>query len=303
MGNLTPAPELIDPSASPEPDEIDASTDETTPEPNDDGQPVVEEAKPEVKTYEIDFGDGPVQATAEEIAQWRTDHTNMSAMSASATQKYQEAARLREETEARLNDPEFQRLKNIDTMLKEHPETLEEFQRLAAYVEGRGPRIPQYPGQQMPNPINTQLAYKATVLERKLQEQEQAQRKAEVLSQVEAFRAEHESVTDEQFGIMYDAMKNEVAPEVMNSPNFKDVLDFYYFKHFGEVASKVAVAEARREGAAEAVKKVVAGKSVGGVTPTGHVHHDWTPPKDSQGLSASYEAALKDGKIKFDGVG
>jgi len=293
MSDLTPAPDFADPSESSEPE---VSADETTAELGEDGQQVQEAvAGPEAKTYEFDFGDGPVQATAQEINDWRTDASNMRAMQAASTQRYQDAKKLNDDFEAKQNDPEFQRLKNIDLMLREHPETLAEFQRLAQHLEN--PRQP-YPGQQ---PINTHLAYQNTILRNKAEALERAQRETEVLGQVGAFRDKHPEVSDEQFGAMYEAMKAEVAPEVMNSPNFGAVLDFYHYQHYGAAETQAKVADARKDGMSEAQKKIMAGKSIGGVAPAGHDPQTWSPPDNAPGgLQASYEAALKDPTIQFD---
>jgi len=298
-GFLEEVPGLVDDEASPEPV---TEADETTPESDPDGQPAQEEAKPEVKTYEVEIDGEVVQATAEQIKAWRTDATNMSAMSASATQKYQEAAKLRDEVEAKLNDPEYQRLKNVDAMLREHPETLAEFQRLAAHLENPQPMPQQYPGQPIPNPVNMKMAYENTTLKSRLQETEHAKRVAELEAQVDAFRSKHE-MSDEDFGAMYEAMKAEVAPEVLDSPNFGEVLEYYHFKNFGSVESQVKVAEAREEGANEAAAKIAEGKAVGGVAPSGHVTQDWQPPKEGpDGMEASRRAAMDDPEIQFDGA-
>lgn len=295
-GFLEEVPGLVDDDASPE---AVTEPEETTPESEPEGQQAQDEVKePEVKTYEIEIDGEKMNLTADELREWRETVTNMRAMRAASTQQYQEAKRLKEEADSKLNDPEFQRLKNIDAMLREHPETLDEFRRLAMYLENPN-ALSQQPAV---SPINTQLAYKATVLESQLREVETAKRVAEVEAQVEAFRDKH-PMSDDEFAQMYTALKAEVPKEVFASPNFGDVLEFYHFKNFGSVETQVKVAEAREAAALEAEKKIAEGKAVGGVKPSGHTALDWTPPKNSgvDPLESARRAAMDDPEIQFDG--
>lgn len=299
MSDLTPAPELVDPSASPEPE----APAETTTEPTADGQQAQEkvEAAPAAPTYEFEVDGEKVTATADELRGWRTDSTNMSAMSASSTQRYQDAGKLREEAEAILNDPDLKELRDIRGMIKSNPETLEEYQRYKAYVQGQTQPVPPGYGYNQPNPVNTQLAYRNTILQRQMNEQAEVKLAADGLSAVEKFRADHSDMTDPQFEVFYDAFKAEVPADSRQAAD----LEYFHYQRFGAVAQKVEVAEAREAGMTEAADKIAAGKAIGGVEPTGHVSREWTAPtgKDAlPGLENSRRAAMDDPDIVFDGL-
>lgn len=297
MSDLTPAPELVDPSASPEPD-VAA---ETTTEPADDGQLAKEstEEAPAAPTYEFDVDGEKVSATADELRGWRTDATNMRAMQAASTKQYQDGAKSFEDAQAILNDPKLKELRDIRGMIEKHPETLEEYQRYKQYLQGQTQPVPPGYGHNQPNPVNTQLAYRNTILQRQMDEQADAKLQADALSNVEAFRAEHRDMTDEQFGVFYEAFKAEVPTDSLAKAD----LDYFHYQRFGSVAQKVEVAAAREAGMTEAADKIAAGEAIGGVAPTGHVSREWSPPagKDAlPGLENSRRAAMDDPNVVFD---
>ena len=298
MSELAPAPELVDPSASPEP-EVPA---ETTTEPTTEGQQVQEktEEAPAAPTYEVEIDGEKVSVTADELIGWRTDATNMRAMQKASTERYQEGKEFYEKALAIENNPDLKELRNIQEMINSHPETLEEYQRYKQYVQGQTQPVPPGYGYNQPNPVNTQMAYQNTLLQRQISEQAEAKLGADALSAVEKFRGDHPDMTDEQFGVFYQAFQTEVPTDSRQSSD----LEYFHYQRFGAVAQKVEVAEAREAGMTEAAEKIAAGKAVGGVTPTGHTSREWSAPigKDAlPGLEHSRRAAMDDPEVVFDG--
>jgi len=199
-----------------------------------------------------------------------------------------------------LNDPDLKELRNIQEMINKHPETLEEYQRYKQYLQGQTQPVPPGYGYNQPSPVNTQMAYRNTVLQRQLGEQADAKLQTDAMSSVEKFRGDHPDMTDEQFGVFYTAFQSEVPADSRQASD----LEYFHYQRFGSVAQKVEVAEALSAGRTEAAEKIAAGKAIGGVAPTGHTSQAWSPPKNApDGMQASYEAALADETIQFDGVG
>lgn len=296
-GFLEEVPGLEGEAASPE--AVTEPTETTLDESTDDGQQAQETAAPGVKTYEFDFGEGPVRATADEIREWRTSATNMSSMAATSTQRYQEAAEMRKQAEAILNDEKLKELRTIQEMIEKHPETLQEYQEYKAYLQGNHRPVPQPYGRPAISPINTQLAYQNTLLQRQAYEREEQERQQKAMGEVEKFRANHSDISDEQFGSFYESFKAEVAPDSLAATD----LEYFHYQRYGAMEAQVKVAEAREEGMSEAERKILEGRSVGGVTPAGHITHDWTPSPDNKlsGMEASRRAAMDDKTIQFDG--
>jgi len=309
MSPLTPAPDWVDTESTDATAETTEATpvEETeanpdaTPEATEDGQQV-EEATPEVKMFDIMIDGEAKSVSGEELTEWYETTTNMRAMRASSTQEFMSAAEMKKEAAAIRDDPKLKELVDAKAMIDGNPETLEEYQRVMEYLRNPQAVLARGGVPIAANPINTQLAMENSTLKREAQTAAEKETVDRAVSNVKAFRENHTALTDEQFGIFYNTIKDSLTPEMLRSGDLTEILEFYHFKHFGAVEAQVKVAEAREGGMKDAEKKLVAGRAIGGVTPAGHIEQAWAAPdKASDGLSASYNAALADKKIVFDG--
>lgn len=291
----TPMGEVDISDFNPTPDDMSEThqSDDTEAAPASEAQPAP--AVPMIKV-------GDAEYTPEQLQELVADIENARTYRREGQTGYEEAKRLRAEAEEILNDSELTTLRQVKTLMAEHPELQTEWQQMKAWLSGSVP-VPANIAQNMTAP----LLHEVQALREQVGGMRESQNLDSAKTAIDELLAEHNAIPgvtewtrdSDEFKAFFEEFDTNHPKE---GPTAADIRSYFWSHHGPRIVNEIAT-RSKSEGHQEAITKITKGKAAAAtsVSPTPHKDVPYEPDITKPGFDDEINAAIADDSL-FAGI-